>query len=96
MRYLLTKEADADLENIFDYSISKFGFDQTEKYIIQIHKSLEHLGGFPESGIARPELDKRIRSKISGSHVIFYEEMKAHILVVRILHQSRDVPAFFC
>ena len=34
--YILSKIADQDLEAIFDYTMEEFGFDQAEKYLLEI------------------------------------------------------------
>ena len=34
--YILSEIADKDLEDIFDYTVDEFGFDQAEKYLLEI------------------------------------------------------------
>lgn len=36
--YILSEAADKDLEDIFDYTIEHFGFEQAEKYLLEIEK----------------------------------------------------------
>ena len=31
--YILSESADVDLEDIFDYTMNEFGFEQAEKYL---------------------------------------------------------------
>jgi len=36
--YILSEIADKDLEDIFDYTFDEFGFDQAEKYLLEIEE----------------------------------------------------------
>nr|WP_262888429.1 type II toxin-antitoxin system RelE/ParE family toxin [Chryseobacterium cheonjiense] len=36
--YILSEAADQDLEDIFDYTVHYFGFDQAEKYLLEIEE----------------------------------------------------------
>ncbi len=39
--YVLSEIADKDLEEIFDYSVHQFGFEQAEKYFLEIEDVFE-------------------------------------------------------
>ena len=45
--------------------------------------------------IDRAELDDGIRSCAHGHYVIFFEATAEAVLVVRVLHGARDLPAVF-
>lgn len=93
--YELSKEADTDLENIFDYTTDKFGFEQAVSYVSDLEDAFIQLSSHPQSGKDRSEIKQELRSIIKGSHTVFYRIMQNNIRIVRVLHTSRDVIRFF-
>lgn len=93
--YLLSEIADKDLEEIFDYSINKFGFDQAEKYLLEIENIFQNLVLNPYSGKKRDEIKQGLYSFPKDNHVIFYRILDKQIRIVRILHGSKDLPNYF-
>jgi toxin ParE1/3/4 len=53
------------------------------------------LASMPEMGRLRPELAADLRSWAVGEYVIFYQPTIDGIVVVRVLHGSRDLPSMF-
>jgi toxin ParE1/3/4 len=49
------------------------------------------LATMPEMGRLRPELAPQLRSWVVGEYVIFYRPILDGILLVRVLHGSRDL-----
>ena len=93
--YLLSSEADRDVEEIFDYTFDIFGLDQAVKYLSELEGLLSNLCLNPEIGKTRDEIRDELRSFPYESHIIFYRILPDHIRVVRILHSSRDILKFF-
>ncbi|MEA1849049.1 type II toxin-antitoxin system RelE/ParE family toxin [Chryseobacterium sp. MHB01] len=93
--YILSEAADKDLEDIFDYTLNNFGFDQAEKYLLEIEEVFQILVLHPESGKARNEIKEGLYSFPKDNHIIFYRVLDKYIRIVRILHGSRDVPNYF-
>lgn len=94
MRYLLSGKAQIDLEEIYDFSFDKFGQFQADFYFEKLLDRLDQIAKFPEVGVRRADLNEKIRSLLSESHLIFYEVQEAHILIVRVLHHSRDIEKY--
>ena len=90
--YLLSEIADADLEDIFDYTIEEFGFAEAEKYLAEIEEVFQNLMHNPEAGRKRNEIKEGLYSFPKDQHVIFYRILSDHIRIVRVLHGSRDIP----
>jgi len=93
--YILSIEADHDLEEIFEYTENKFGIDQAIKYLQEFDVLFNHLVQTPALGKERNEIKNGLRSIPKGSHVVFYRIMNDKIRIVRILHGMRDLPRFF-
>ncbi len=92
--YILSDFADQDLEDIFAYTLTKFGFHQAEKYLLEIDEILQILTENPESGKKRNEIKTGLYSFPKDNHIIFYRILENHIRIIRILHGSRDLPKY--
>jgi len=92
--YVLSQDADKDLEDIFDYTEAQFGIDPAIEYLSILEITFEHLCDHPRSGRKRDNIKTGLHSFSKNSHVIFYKTSKDHIVIVRVLHASRDVIKF--
>ena len=92
--YRLSREADRDLEEIFDYTVREFGIDQAVAYVSEFEEVFMSLAASPELGRKRDEIRNGLRSFVKGSHTIFYRILRSHIRIVRILHGCRDIIKF--
>lgn len=86
----ISRDADADLDGILDYSIAAHGLAIAEAYLRTIHAALARLSEFPELGVVRTDLSAGIRSLPTGEHRVFYTITAERILVVRVLHKAMD------
>ena len=93
--YILSEIADKDLEDIFDYTFNEFGFDQAEKYLLEIEEIFQNLILNPQIGKKRDEIKQGLYSFPKDNHIIFYRILVNHIRIVRVLHGSRDIPKYF-
>ena len=93
--YILSEIADKDLEDIFDYTLDEFGFDQAEKYLLEIEEIFQNLIANPQIGKKRDEIKQGLYSFPKDNHIIFYRILDNHIRIVRVLHGSRDIPKYF-
>ena len=93
--YILSEIADKDLEDIFDYTLDEFGFDQAEKYLLEIEGIFQNLIINPQIGKKRDEIKQGLYSFPKDNHIIFYRILDNHIRIVRVLHGSRDISKYF-
>lgn len=93
-RYVLSQQADADIEEIFDHTRKEFGLDQAVKYLLEFEELFSMLVKHPNLGRDRPEIKAGLKSIAKSSHVVFYRKMPDYIRIVRVLHGSRDIPRF--
>lgn len=94
-QYELTKQAEQDIEDIFDYTVHEFGIDQAITYVSEFDETFENIAANPELGRQRTEIRKGLRSLVKNSHIIFYHIIKKRVRIIRILHASRDLITFF-
>lgn len=93
--YILTREADADLESIWDYSETNWGRKQARKYLTQLEKRFIFLAKRPDMGRSRYDIPGSPLSFHEGRHVIFYRKAKEGVEIIRVLHDSMDFARHF-
>jgi toxin ParE1/3/4 len=89
-RFVLRPRAQADLDEIWDYTADRWGLDQAETYTRQLWKDIQTLADSPTLGRECNEVRPGYRQYPSGSHVLFYRLADDDIDVVRILHERMD------
>ncbi len=96
MAIRLSKRAVADLQEIRMYTIENWGLEQWLVYYRQIVTAFERIAAKPEIGRDRSLFVSGMRSINCERHVIFYRRLDAtggKPVVLRIVHQSRNLPA---
>lgn len=91
-RYLLSPAAQADFEQIWDYTHERWGVDQAEAYLRELHHAIDRATANRRIGRACDEIRPGYRKLAAGSHTVFYRLTAEGVVdVVRILHQGMDV-----
>jgi toxin ParE1/3/4 len=88
----LSEAARADLVDIWAETYQKWGADQADKYLDDIARALNGLIDNPQMGSDCSDLLHGARRLIIGRHLAFHEAHEDAIFVIRVLHQSMDVP----
>ncbi|UWR13407.1 type II toxin-antitoxin system RelE/ParE family toxin [Sulfitobacter mediterraneus] len=87
----LSPAAQADVEDIWDYTETTWGSAQAEKYIGDIQQTCHGVA----TGRAIVRSAESIRAGYQrsnvGSHVLYFKELEDRFVIVRILHQKMDV-----
>jgi toxin ParE1/3/4 len=86
-RYRLSRRAEADSDNIIDYTLRTWGEAQTDRYVYKLEECCRLLANSPRLGRECDEISPGLRRMEQGKHVVFYREEFRGILVCRILHQ---------
>ena len=93
MRYIISHQANQDLENIWLYTFENWSVEQADRYSELIMDEIEYISTNPDSGIDFSSIRKGYyRSRIK-SHFIFYRINKKNnvVEIIRILHQRMDI-----
>ena len=93
--YVLSPRAQADLDDIWDYTEQRWSAAQAERYIRQLCQGIEYVASDPRRGDACDDIRVGYHKYTAGSHVIFFRITAAGIDVVRILHGSMDFGRHF-
>jgi len=91
-RFIISEKASADLENIYEYGLQEWGAGRAVDYILSLNEGFTKLAKHPEIGVSYGHVRRLLRGFVVGSHIIFYRKLPDAIRIVRILHQSMDVP----
>lgn len=86
----LSEAAGADLAEIDDFGSERFGDNASAAYQRGIDRVLTRLEDFPLSGEERPDYGDGVRCLVHRQHRVFYTASGDSVLIVRILHHSRD------
>lgn len=96
-RYRLTKQAEADLEEIVFYlSVELSNPQAATGFVDQLQRTIKEMQCFPESGaqVINEFLPRKgVRKKIVGSYVLYYlSDQEAQTLyVLRIVYGRRSM-----
>lgn len=90
-RYLLTPAAQADIEQIWEYTQERWDADQADGYNRELQHAIERAAAHPHIGRSCEDIRPGYFKIAVGSHVAFYQVTADAIIIVRILHQRMDV-----
>lgn len=90
-RFVLTRIAQHDLEEIWEY-VANNSVKAATRVLNDLEASIRTLARNPGIGHVREDLaDRRHRFFPAGSYLIVYRFQTKPLQIVRILHASRDV-----
>jgi toxin ParE1/3/4 len=87
-----SKKSREDLENITDYIAQMWGANQAKVYLKDIRDKLHQIANdeaiVQVLHIPRPEM---LKVRVNR-HIVFFESTNATVRIIRILHDSMDIP----
>jgi len=86
-KFILTDEAVTHINNIRNYTRSRWGKQQVKQYLNNLRNSLNQLAENPLIGTLRFKEDN-IYSFPCGRHFVYYTIQANNIVVLALLHQS--------
>lgn len=90
MKLRISRRADADLESIWQF-IARDSADAADRVEAGLHDAMHTLALFPGMGHVRPDVsDPAYRFWTVTPYVIAYRLEEGALVVVRVLHGSRD------
>jgi toxin ParE1/3/4 len=93
-RLTITESARADLREIRDY-IAKDNPAAARCVVERLRAQARKLAATPGIGRSRKDLRPDLFSFPVGRHVLFYRPQPDGIVLVRVIHGARDLPALF-
>lgn len=93
-RYELSKAADQDFENIFEFGIDTFGLTQAMDYQQGMEKRFTELVEQPKHYTPVNHIRKGYHRSVYSAHSIYYKIETDRVFIVRILGQQDINKAF--
>ncbi len=98
-RAVLRERADEDVREAINFYLGEGAPAAALKFVDALEQALAHIARHPATGSPRyahelelPEL--RFWQLNGYPHLVFYVEREEHLDVWRVLHGSRDIPAW--
>ncbi|MFG0677944.1 type II toxin-antitoxin system RelE/ParE family toxin [Delftia sp. WSY_7] len=86
--YRLSPLAEADLEEIWLYTLRHWSVEQADSYLRNLVETFEGLAKSTKHG--RPSVLPDLQKYLCGSHVVYFMDYADHLDVIRVLHQRQD------
>lgn len=94
LKLALTQQARTDLADIQAFTIERFGPEQWPIYQQRIRKALLRLQNTPVIGKQIEGLPAAYRryhlGRPKGAHILYYKADASELLLLRVVHDSRD------
>ena len=87
--YQISSHAEADLDNIYTYSLLTHGSRQADKYLASVYSCFETLAAHPYMGTSISYIMVGALRHTHEEHVIYYEPSKP-LLILRVLGGAQD------
>ncbi|WP_342239461.1 type II toxin-antitoxin system RelE/ParE family toxin [Inquilinus sp. OTU3971] len=88
--YQLTPLAEADLEEIWLYTFRNWSMEQADSYHRDLVAAMEGLAAGRKLGRKVDVCPGYLKYAV-GAHIVYFREVDAEIVVVRVLHGRMDV-----
>ena len=89
--YVLSPAAKADINEIWDYTTSRWGEDQAERYVLAIRDACAELAQGTRQSSPVDDIRVGYHKALVGSHILLFRRAQSGELdIVRILHQRMD------
>lgn len=96
MAFRVARRARADLDEIGEYIVRQGAKHEiAERFIRSISAHFGFLAEHPHAGRSRNDLGKGRRSFPADRYLIVYRVRGRDVLILRVIHGSRDIPALF-
>jgi len=86
----LLRAAEADLDAIAVYTVSRFGEQQAASYRDGLLQSFEAIARNPDIGSNQGHIKAALRRYVHQSHTIYYRTARQDIVIMRILGPGQD------
>jgi toxin ParE1/3/4 len=87
----ITPLAKADIVEIYQFSKAEWGDVRARSYADELRRRLKALALGQLPGQSADYVAAGLCRQVSGAHVIWFRRETDRVLILRILHQSRDV-----
>jgi len=90
-KFFLTRRTNIDLLEIEDYSLRKWGEDQTAIYMDDLYRRFAEIAKKPDVGKLRYNRSFPFYMAPVREHFAIYEPIDSGIIIATVLHSRRDI-----
>lgn len=91
MGYVLSRQAEEDIINIFITGAEQFGIAQAKRYHQQLTTTFEFLADNTQAAPLRTEITPAVHLHPVGSHLVIYQLNDDNsIFIIRVRHSHED------
>lgn len=90
-KLIVSPRAGGDIDDIYDYTESRWGEDQAEDYPSGTRQALQEACRGTRKGKSIDHIRKGAMSLSFRSHYLIYQEKAASLILIRILHQRMNI-----
>jgi toxin ParE1/3/4 len=87
VNYKLRQSAKDDIKDIGRYTLSKFGAEQRNKYLIGLESHFRTIAAMPNKGKPRSDLRKGYFCSNYKHHIVFFQIQSGFVDITAILHK---------
>jgi toxin ParE1/3/4 len=91
VKLAVSRRADADIQQIADYTLAKWGEEQARRYVGGLWREMEALARSAAVGQDVDGLPVEIRRSTYESHFIVFVHDGETLLIARVLHRRMDM-----
>jgi toxin ParE1/3/4 len=89
-RYIVSADARADLDEIWDYIAGRSSAETASMFLWRFYDAFASLAQSPSAGVAVPGLGEDSARKFPmGNYLIYYRPMRGKVMIWRVLHGKR-------
>lgn len=88
--YILTKDAEEDLDRIHEFGVYKFGMQQADKYYELLFESFEKIASNPYMFPTSVHLNKKYRYCVYKSDTIYYKILNDNLVEIITIIGRQD------
>lgn len=81
------------MAEIWSYIAEEASEATANGFLTKLYDTCQKLLPFPHAHPERPQLAPGLRVTFHGAYAIYYQSDDAAVVVIRVLHESRDVAA---
>lgn len=89
--YVLSNEANSDLEEIWFYTVENWSKEQADRYFNLIIDEINYICTHTATGKPMDHVKEGYRASKVKSHLIFYRALSDKVEIIRILHERMDI-----
>ena len=90
---VFTAAASADLEEVYAYSLERWGEKQADAYLDELRSGCDYAAAGAPSATRLAHRSDGLLKLRRGSHLIVFKPVERGALIVRVLHVRMDVEA---